>query len=178
MSRLSRTTAGVDSTTSSREFWPTTSKSLPARITYVTPSSLRQKIFHWAIGVGAEVFGHFVARTTPGPLLKLKFAIADRLAFSKIKERTGGRMRVFISGGAPLAREIGEALLPERVRERLLAATPQGGRTLFLAHGPLEALPLALIELDGRPLDERLTLLVLPGLPAAESSVLTTVATT
>ena len=69
---------------------------------------LRQKIFHWAIGVGAEVFGHFVARTTPGPLLKLKFAIADRLAFSKIKERTGGRMRVFISGGAPLAREIGE----------------------------------------------------------------------
>ena len=69
---------------------------------------LRQKIFHWAIGVGAEVFGHFVAHTTPGPLLKLKFAIADKLAFSKIKERTGGRLKLFVSGGAPLAREIAE----------------------------------------------------------------------
>jgi long-chain acyl-CoA synthetase len=69
---------------------------------------LRQKIFHWAIGVGAEVFGHFVTRTKPGPFLKLKFAIADKLAFSKIKERTGGRLKLFVSGGAPLAREIGE----------------------------------------------------------------------
>jgi long-chain acyl-CoA synthetase len=69
---------------------------------------LRQKIFHWAIGVGAEVFGHFVAHTKPGPFLKLKFAVADKLAFSKIKERTGGRLKIFISGGAPLAREIAE----------------------------------------------------------------------
>jgi long-chain acyl-CoA synthetase len=69
---------------------------------------LRQKIFHWAIGVGAEVFAHFVARTKPGPFLKLKFAIADKLAFSKIKERTGGRLKIFASGGAPLAREIAE----------------------------------------------------------------------
>jgi long-chain acyl-CoA synthetase len=69
---------------------------------------LRQKIFHWAIGVGAEVFGHLVARTKPGPFLKLKFAIADKLAFAKIKERTGGRLKLFVSGGAPLAKEIGE----------------------------------------------------------------------
>jgi len=69
---------------------------------------LRQKIFDWAIGVGAEVFGHFVARTKPGPFLKLKFAIADKLAFAKIKERTGGRLKLFVSGGAPLAKEIGE----------------------------------------------------------------------
>jgi long-chain acyl-CoA synthetase len=69
---------------------------------------LRQKIFRWAIGVGAEVFGHAVARTKPGLLLKLKFAIADHLAFAKIKERTGGRLRFFVSGGAPLAREIAE----------------------------------------------------------------------
>ena len=69
---------------------------------------LRQKIFHWAIGVGAEVFGHFVARTKPGPFLKLKFAVADKLAFAKIKERTGGRLKIFVSGGAPLAKEIAE----------------------------------------------------------------------
>jgi len=69
---------------------------------------LRQKIFRWAIGVGREIFAHTVARTTPGPLLKAKFALADRLVFSKIKARTGGRLQIFISGGAPLAREIAE----------------------------------------------------------------------
>lgn len=69
---------------------------------------LRQRIFRWAVDVGRQSFGHFVARTTPGPWLKLKVALANRLVFSTIKERTGGRMRLFISGGAPLAREIGE----------------------------------------------------------------------
>jgi long-chain acyl-CoA synthetase len=69
---------------------------------------LRQGIFRWAIGVGRRVFAHTVARTEPGPLLKLQFAVADRLVFSKIKARTGGRLRLFISGGAPLAREIAE----------------------------------------------------------------------
>jgi long-chain acyl-CoA synthetase len=69
---------------------------------------LRQRIFRWAIGVGQRTFAHTVARTEPGPLLKLRFALADRLVFSKIKARTGGRLRLFISGGAPLAREIAE----------------------------------------------------------------------
>ena len=59
-------------------------------------------------GWGARLFAHTVARTEPGPLLKLKFALADKLVFSKIKARTGGRLQLFISGGAPLAREIAE----------------------------------------------------------------------
>jgi long-chain acyl-CoA synthetase len=50
---------------------------------------LRQAIFRWAIGVGRRTFTHTVARTEPGPLLKLQFALADRLVFSKIKARTG-----------------------------------------------------------------------------------------
>jgi long-chain acyl-CoA synthetase len=69
---------------------------------------LRQKIFRWAIGVGGKVFAHMVEGSVPGPLLKLKFRVADRLVFSKIKQRTGGRLRLFISGGAPLSREIAE----------------------------------------------------------------------
>ncbi|HXY38391.1 MAG TPA: long-chain fatty acid--CoA ligase, partial [Vicinamibacteria bacterium] len=69
---------------------------------------LRQKIFRWAIGTGRRMFAHTVAGTRPGALLRAQFALADRLVFSKIKERTGGRMQLFISGGAPLAREIGE----------------------------------------------------------------------
>ncbi len=69
---------------------------------------LRQKIFHWAIAVGRQFFNHRVTKTEPGGMLKLKFAIADKLVFSKIKARTGGRLRLFVSGGAPLAREIAE----------------------------------------------------------------------
>ncbi len=68
----------------------------------------RQKIFRWAMGVGGEAFALAVAKRSPGPLLKLKHALANRLVFHKVKERVGGRLRVFVSGGAPLAREIAE----------------------------------------------------------------------
>jgi long-chain acyl-CoA synthetase len=69
---------------------------------------MRQKIFRWAVGVGREMFRHQVERRTPGLLLRARFAVADKLVFSKIRERTGGRLRLFVSGGAPLAREIAE----------------------------------------------------------------------
>jgi long-chain acyl-CoA synthetase len=69
---------------------------------------LRQRIFRWAISTGRAVFAHRVAHTRPGLGLRLRFALADRLVFSKIKQRTGGRLQLFISGGAPLAREIAE----------------------------------------------------------------------
>jgi long-chain acyl-CoA synthetase len=69
---------------------------------------LRQRIFRWAIGVGREHFRHRVEGSRPGALLRLQYALADKLVFSKIKARTGGRLRLFVSGGAPLAREIAE----------------------------------------------------------------------
>jgi len=69
---------------------------------------LRQRVFRWALAVGREAFHHRAKRTTPGAWLKLRLALADRLVFAKIRERTGGRLRLFISGGAPLAREIAE----------------------------------------------------------------------
>ncbi len=69
---------------------------------------LRQKIFRWGLSVGREVFRHKGERTEPGLFLKLEHRIADALVFSKIKERTGGRLRLFVSGGAPLGREIAE----------------------------------------------------------------------
>ena len=73
-----------------------------------TDSPLKQKIFRWAVGVGRAAFAHTVANTKPAVLLKLKLALADKLVFSKIRQRTGGRLQLFISGGAPLAREIAE----------------------------------------------------------------------
>jgi long-chain acyl-CoA synthetase len=68
----------------------------------------RQKVFHWAIGVGRKAFAHRVAGTRPGPLLALQKALADRLVFAKIRDRVGGRLRLFVSGGAPLSKEINE----------------------------------------------------------------------
>jgi len=69
---------------------------------------LRQRIFRWALGVGRESFRHQVARTSPGPWLRLERWVAHKLVFDKIRARTGGRLRVFVSGGAPLSREIAE----------------------------------------------------------------------
>lgn len=69
-----------------------------------------------------------------------------------------------------LAGEVGGVLFPAELRKRLGKPASHTSRALFLLHGPLEALPLGLIELDGELLDDRFDLCVLPGLPALEPS--------
>lgn len=69
--------------------------------------ALKKKIFHWAIGVG-RAYAAQGKKGKKNPLLAAKRLVADRLVFSKLKERTGGRIRFFVSGGAALAREFGE----------------------------------------------------------------------
>ena len=69
---------------------------------------LRQRIFRWALKVGGEFFQCRVRGTRPGPLLRAKHLLADRLVFQKIRARVGGRIRVFVSGGAPLPKEVAE----------------------------------------------------------------------
>jgi long-chain acyl-CoA synthetase len=71
-------------------------------------SPIKKKLFFWAIGVGKKVT-EFKQRNKPIPAgLKLKNGIATKLVFSKLQERVGGRIRFFVSGGAPLSKEIGE----------------------------------------------------------------------
>ena len=71
-------------------------------------SPLKQRIFHWAAGLGRQKYANHLAGRGDSPLLAIQLKIADALVFGKIRERTGGRVRYFVSGSAPLAREIGE----------------------------------------------------------------------
>ncbi|HQU12898.1 MAG TPA: AMP-binding protein, partial [Thermodesulfobacteriota bacterium] len=71
---------------------------------------LKKAIFEWALGVGREASRCRQQGGEPRGFLALKNRIADRLVFQKIRARMGGRLRFFISGGAPLAREIAEFL--------------------------------------------------------------------
>ena len=67
---------------------------------------LKRKIFLWARDVAERWTDTTLSGKKPGALLSRKYALAQKLVFSKIRERTGGRLRYFVSGGAPLAPEI------------------------------------------------------------------------
>ncbi len=69
---------------------------------------VKQKIFEYAIEAGKEASKVRQQGKEPSGLLALKLKVAERLVFSKIKARFGGRVRYFISGSAPLSREIAE----------------------------------------------------------------------
>ena len=68
----------------------------------------RRRLGDWALRVGYQVSRMRQAGKPVPPLLALRHRIADRLLFSKVKARLGGRLRFGFSGGAPLAKEIGE----------------------------------------------------------------------
>jgi len=68
----------------------------------------RRRIADWALRVGRRVSRLKQEGRPVPPLLAAQSRIADRLVYSKIKDRLGGRLRVANAGGAPLAREIAE----------------------------------------------------------------------
>jgi long-chain acyl-CoA synthetase len=70
--------------------------------------ALRRKIFFWALKVG-KIYG--AARLAGKPVsggLRFRHSVAAKLVFSKIIAKTGGRIRLFVSGGAPLSKDIAE----------------------------------------------------------------------
>lgn len=66
------------------------------------------KIFNWALKVGEQVRHIKDAGGNPGVLLNLQKAIAEKLVYSKIKSKMGGRMKLFVSGGGALPPHVGE----------------------------------------------------------------------
>ena len=95
-------------------------------------SRSKQKVFNWAVDVGKR----YVKATQSGKMpfgLAGKYKLADKLVFSKIREKTGGRLKKFVSGGA--------ALSPD-VCEFFLAA----GLTVLEGYGLTEAAPVVSVN--------------------------------
>jgi long-chain acyl-CoA synthetase len=71
-------------------------------------SPIKQKLFAWAVQLGRESLPDRLRQRRPAGFKGLQLALADKLVFSKIKARLGGRFEFAISGGAPLARDLAE----------------------------------------------------------------------
>lgn len=64
---------------------------------------VKRRIFEWALSVGQKYREQVLNDETPSAL---SWKLANKLVYSKIREGVGGRARLFISGGAPLGREL------------------------------------------------------------------------
>lgn len=71
-------------------------------------SPLRYRLFEWCVSVGAQMTKKRMEKERPSFLLKRSYAVAQALLFKKIKQGLGGRIRFFISGGAPLSKSLAE----------------------------------------------------------------------
>ena len=69
---------------------------------------IKTNIFLWALKTGRKHREVLEEGKTPGFLLVQKHKLAEKLVFSKIKEKTGGRLRFMVSGGGALPKNIGE----------------------------------------------------------------------
>ncbi len=82
---------------------PRVYEKLRATVVRKASHGVKKSLFHWALGVGREHRNEFLAKGAP---TSLSWKIADALVFSKIRKGMGGRAETFISGGAPLPREL------------------------------------------------------------------------
>ena len=66
----------------------------------------RRRIFDWALGIGKQV-SKLRQRNQPiPPALAVQHRVAKKLVFDKLRDKLGGRVRLFVTGGAPIAVEI------------------------------------------------------------------------
>jgi long-chain acyl-CoA synthetase len=70
-----------------------------------THGMVKRGIYRWALSVGNAHRPIILEGTTPKAL---HWKLAHKLVFSKVRERLGGRVEIFVSGGAPLGRELAE----------------------------------------------------------------------
>ncbi|GAA2568847.1 AMP-dependent synthetase/ligase [Winogradskya consettensis] len=76
--------------------------------TAIAGGGLKAKIFHWAVATGKRKVAAQQAGKPVGALLRARYAVAEKLVFSKLQNRLGGKGIVLVSGSAPLGRDIAE----------------------------------------------------------------------
>jgi long-chain acyl-CoA synthetase len=69
---------------------------------------IARKLFHGALGLGAEAAALRRAGKPIPVWMKRTLALANKLVFQKVRDRLGGRLRIAASGGAPLAKDLAE----------------------------------------------------------------------
>ena len=69
-------------------------------------SPVHRKIFRWALSTGYD-YTELRRQGKSSAFVSAQYALADRLVFEKIRARTGGRLRFFVSGGAALSADLG-----------------------------------------------------------------------
>ncbi|HEX8463893.1 MAG TPA: long-chain fatty acid--CoA ligase, partial [Abditibacterium sp.] len=85
---------------------------------------------------------------------KIKFAVFDRVVYSKIREKFGGKLKHFISGGAPMSAELGALFLGL-------------GLEVLEGYGLTETSPVIAVNRPGHPLMGT----VGPALPGVEMKI-------
>lgn len=69
----------------------------------------KTSLFDWSLGVGQDYWEAKDKHESISPVLAAKHALASRLVFSKWREGVGGKLRFFVSGGAPLSKKLSYA---------------------------------------------------------------------
>jgi long-chain acyl-CoA synthetase len=81
----------------------------------LSATGVKRRLVLWARQVALDWAEAELAGRSPGAHLRFKHAIADRLVFSKVRAKIGGRLKFFVSGGAPLPVQIAKFLYGARI---------------------------------------------------------------
>ena len=78
--------------------------------------AIRRKLFHWALDVGQAALPYELNHRPLPAALGLKRRLSDKLVFTKLRARLGGRLRFFVSGAAPLPKHVAEFFLAAGIK--------------------------------------------------------------
>jgi len=71
-------------------------------------TGIKRMLFDWALGVARRSIPWRTTGARASFVLKLQWSLANRLVYEKIRQGTGGRLRLVCSGGAPLSKDLAE----------------------------------------------------------------------